>query len=151
MWTQGMEQWLPATDIAEVQGLFDEQKQVLQSNSVEPSVTEPLCKQPTDGSATFYPMPKTWMIESILVTLLPFIFCCNVLALLGIIGIVKASQVESQYKTGDYASSLESSKDAGRWTKITLWISIGWLFLIILGIIISIVSIGSWAAFSEQF
>ena len=55
-------------------------------------------------------MPRTWLAESILVT----IFCCIPL---GIVGIVKASQVSSLYASGNYNESLKASQEAGKWTK----------------------------------
>lgn len=55
--------------------------------------------------------PKTWMAESILVT----VFCCLPF---GIAGIVFASKVSSLYAAGNYEAALQVSKDAGKWTKI---------------------------------
>ena len=55
--------------------------------------------------------PKTWMAESILVT----VFCCLPF---GIAGIVFASKVSSLYAAGNYEADLQASKDAGKWTKI---------------------------------
>lgn len=55
--------------------------------------------------------PKTWMAESILVT----VFCCLPF---GIAGIVFASKVSSLYAAGYYEAALQASKDAGKWTKI---------------------------------
>lgn len=55
--------------------------------------------------------PKTWMAESILVT----VFCCLPF---GIAGIVFASKVSSLYAAGNYDAALQASKDAGKWTKI---------------------------------
>ena len=55
--------------------------------------------------------PKTWMAESILVT----VFCCLPF---GISGIVFASKVSSLYAAGNYEAALQASKDAGKWTKI---------------------------------
>ena len=55
--------------------------------------------------------PKTWMAESILVT----VFCCLPF---GIAGIVLASKVSSLYAAGNYEAALQASKDAGKWTKI---------------------------------
>ena len=54
--------------------------------------------------------PKTWMAESILVT----VFCCLPF---GIAGIVFASKVSSLYAAGNYEAALQASKDAGKWTK----------------------------------
>ena len=55
--------------------------------------------------------PKTWMAESILVTL----FCCLPF---GIIGIVKASNVTSLYATGNVEAAMVASADAKKWTTI---------------------------------
>lgn len=55
--------------------------------------------------------PKTWMAESILVT----VFCCLPF---GIAGIVFASRVSSLYAAGNYEAALQASKNAGKWTKI---------------------------------
>lgn len=61
--------------------------------------------------------PKTWLVESILVTL----FCCLPF---GIAGIVNAAKVESRFYAGDVEGALNSSREAGKWTKISFWISI---------------------------
>ncbi|MBU3856356.1 MULTISPECIES: CD225/dispanin family protein [Bacteroides] len=55
--------------------------------------------------------PKTWMAESILVT----IFCCLPF---GIAGIVFAAKVSSLYAAGKYEEAEAASKNAGKWTKI---------------------------------
>lgn len=49
--------------------------------------------------------PKTWLIESILVT----IFCCQIL---GIISIIYAAGVESKFYRGDLAGAESSSNTA---------------------------------------
>ncbi|HPF10093.1 MAG TPA: CD225/dispanin family protein [Flavobacteriaceae bacterium] len=55
------------------------------------------------------PKPKNYLVESILVT----IFCCLVF---GIIGIVNASKVNSEYAAGNYEGALKASQDAKKWT-----------------------------------
>ncbi len=55
-----------------------------------------------------YPMPKTWLVESILVTLL----CCQVF---GAIAIVFSSQVESLYRTGRFDEANKYSERAKTW------------------------------------
>lgn len=55
--------------------------------------------------------PKTWLVESILVTL----FCCLPF---GIVGIIQASKVNSLYMQGLHDEAEETSKSAGKWTKI---------------------------------
>lgn len=55
--------------------------------------------------------PKTWMVESILVT----ICCCLPL---GIVGIVNASKVSSLFVAGDFEGAQRASEEAAKWTKI---------------------------------
>ena len=57
--------------------------------------------------------PKSWLIESILVT----IFCCLPL---GIVGIINATKVESRFYAGDVAGANQASQEAGKWVKIAL-------------------------------
>lgn len=68
--------------------------------------------------------PKTWLVESILVTIL----CCLPF---GIAGIVNASKVESLFYAGDYDGALRASREAGKWTKIGFWIGIVYVFIIL--------------------
>lgn len=70
--------------------------------------------------------PKTWLVESILVTL----FCCLPF---GIAGIVNAAKVESRFYAGDIEGANRSSADAKKWTTISFWIGIavGVIYLIV--------------------
>ncbi|MBC7557267.1 MAG: CD225/dispanin family protein [Chryseobacterium sp.] len=58
--------------------------------------------------------PKTWLVESILVT----IFCCQIL---GIISIIYAAGVESKFYRGDIAGSESASRTA----KTLVMVSVG--------------------------
>lgn len=55
--------------------------------------------------------PKTYMAESILVTL----FCCLPF---GVIGIINASKVSSLYAAGNVELAQAASLEAKKWTKI---------------------------------
>ncbi len=66
-----------------------------------------------DNQNTGQKPPKSWLLESILVT----VFCCPPL---GIVGIVNATKVESRFYAGDIAGAKQASSDAGKWTKIAL-------------------------------
>ena len=66
--------------------------------------------------------PKSWMVESILVTL----FCCLPF---GIAGIVNASKVESKFYAGDIAGAKRASDEASKWTKVSFFIGIGVMVL----------------------
>lgn len=139
VWTQGMEEWKRAYDVVDLQPLFDMSGTAYRHTS-ETSATP---QQPEMHNRPM--IPKSWMVESILVTILPFILCGNILSLLGIVAIVSASKVEPLYHQGLFAQSQEASANAARWTKITLWIAIGAIILAIVGIILAIIFFGSLA------
>jgi hypothetical protein len=84
--------------------------------------------------------PKNWLVESILAT----IFCCLPL---GIVGIVYATQVNSKFAAGDYEGALASSREAGRWTKLSVFIH---LALIVLSLIF-LFAFGGWAIMQGRF
>ncbi len=75
--------------------------------------------------------PKTWLVESILVTL----FCCLPA---GIVGIINASKVESLYHQGDIEGANRASAEAGKWTRIGLiaGIVVGVLYAIYMFVIV---------------
>lgn len=88
------------------------------------------------------PCPKTWLAESILVTL----FCCLPF---GIVGIIKASQVSSSYNAGDFYSAEKSSKDAGKWVKIGFFCGLaGILLYVLLVVILGASSVGALSQFN---
>lgn len=73
--------------------------------------------------------PKTWLVESILVTL----FCCLPF---GIAGIVHASKVESAFYAGDVDGAMRASQEAAKWTKIGFWIGAAVVILYVIFIAI---------------
>ena len=124
VWTEGMSEWKPANTVAELAPLF--------AGTVRPVMGQPLQQQanPWAQPQAGVPMqPKTWLVESILVT----IFCCLPL---GIVGIIKAANVSSLYNAGRYQEAVQSSKEAGKWTKRGLWI--GLIVSILYGIFVCI-------------
>jgi hypothetical protein len=82
--------------------------------------------------------PKTWLLESILVTIL----CCLPL---GIVGIIQASRVETRYYAGDIAGAKRASDEAGKWTKIGAIAGVvGVLLYIIFIVIIGVAGAGDF-------
>src|SRR5690554_2344595 len=103
VWTQGMEQWKRADEVEELARLFTGDAAFGVREQV-PSYGQ--AQQVGYNTATAAPqMPRSWMVESILVTILPFMFCSSFFSLLGIIAIVYAAQVESFFNRGDYAAA----------------------------------------------
>lgn len=106
VWAVGFSNWKPAKQVPELADL-------LSSLPPEP----PLINT--------NPMPKTWLVESILVTL----FCCLPF---GIVGIINATKIESLYYSGHYEQALKYSNQAKKWA---LWgfftaLAIGTLYIL---------------------
>ncbi|MGI6074265.1 MAG: CD225/dispanin family protein [Fermentimonas sp.] len=126
VWREGLEQWKRAEDIEELRFLFDG------SYTVQPTPVNFQYNQAENLPAK----PKNWLLEAILVTLLPFVLCGSFLSLIGIVAIVYASQVDSYYNRGDYNQANDSASNAKRWVRITFWILIGWIILIVIALIV---------------
>ena len=120
VWTQGMNEWQEAGNIPDLEELlaltpppFSKEKMKLETVSQDP-VSQQTRKYP----------PKTWLVESILVTL----FCCLPF---GIVGIINAAKVESRFYIGDEEGAKQASAEARRWTLISFWIGVVCCFLVI--------------------
>ncbi len=156
VWYEGLADWKPATEFPELSDLFmvqgdREGAQIFEASA--PAYAPPPAPSgppppPQMGAGQGPPMqrpgprrlahdelggppPKTWLIESILVTVL----CCLPL---GIVGIVNASKVESRYYAGDIEQANHYSREAGKWTKIGLYVGIAFLVLYIGSIFLGI-------------
>ena len=80
-------------------------------------------------------MPKTWVVESGLISLFSLLCCCSPISLItGIVAIVFGSQVKGNYNRGDLAGAERSSKNARTWFLISLGVLV--LFLIVVLIIV---------------
>lgn len=132
VWCTGMGDWAEAQAVTELSFLFDTNSSASQGNDniqQNPNTGNNQSYNQQGGSQQMYgsnvfgrqnssnldvrPMPKNWLIESILVTVL----CCLPF---GIAGIVNATKVESLYYAGDYEAAEQASKDAKKWTLIGL-------------------------------
>lgn len=138
VWRSGMPNWVEAQTVSELAFLFGGQLENAEAQSQQPQYTQstssqqyaqPQYKQSQYGQNQYNgngynsnsswnnqsgvndvrPMPKNWLVESILVTVL----CCLPF---GIAGIVSATKVESLYYAGDYEAAEQASKDAKKWT-----------------------------------
>ncbi|SDZ88665.1 protein of unknown function [Arachidicoccus rhizosphaerae] len=117
VWFQELPEWQPAGTVAELSILFkDTPPPYTYSASPRPAAEQPPLQQgvpPAQGQTP----PKTWLVESILVTLI----CCLPF---GIAGIVNAAKVESRFYAGDYDGAFKASEEAKKWTNIGFWLGI---------------------------
>lgn len=147
VWCTGMADWAEAKTVNELAFIFD-------SNITPPIATPeanstPIPPQQNQGRPLNFPqqnqntfgnnqgainevrpMPKNWLIESILVT----VCCCLPF---GIAGIVYATKVEGLFYAGDYEAAEQASRDAKKWTSIGFFSSIGIIIVYIIVIAIA--------------
>jgi hypothetical protein len=127
VWFEGLAEWKSGGSIPELSELF---------KLTPPEVKTTASFQQIPNTNYSRPIPKTWLVESILVTL----FCCLPF---GIAGIVNASKVESKYNMGDYEGALNASNEASKWTRIAFWIGVAGGIIYLILWLIGIASIGS--------
>lgn len=118
VWREGMQNWQEAGQLAELAYLFNNNNGNSNGNFQGGQTQQPPRWDQYQGNYSPYnsnipPMPKTWLVESILATL----FCCLPF---GIAGIVYASKVSTSYLMGNYALAQKQSDDAKKWTLISV-------------------------------
>lgn len=143
VWTTGMADWVEAQTVSDLNFLFDAAAQQAPQSSPTQTAGQPYQQAGgynynnqrgvLDGAM---PMPKNWLVESILVTL----FCCLPF---GIAGILSASKVESLYRIGDFEGATRASNDAKKWIKFGFF---GGLVVVILYIIYMVAIVGMAAS-----
>ena len=119
VWKDGLPDWVPARNLSDLEALF------VKSPPIPPPASTAYI------NPTLVVPPKTWLIESILVT----IFCCLPF---GIVGIVNATKVETLWYSGQREAAIKASQDAAKWVKISV---ITWFIVVFLYFLIIILSI----------
>lgn len=156
IWFSGLPDWVEAGKIPALGFLFgNPQTNTQQSAPQQQQQARPATPQQSmyqsnvygqygaprrDNNVEVRPMPKSWLIESVLAT----VFCIHVF---GVVAIIYASKVESAYYAGDYETSEDSSKKAKMWLFIGLGImAAGFLILILFYAFIIIAAVASEGA-----
>jgi hypothetical protein len=127
VWFDGLEKWTRLQDVHELRDLAAQIPPPIKPgyDRNDSPGQPPLSPPPIAGNAP----PKSWLIESILVTLflcLPF----------GIAGIVNASKVESRFYAGDVNGSNRASAEAKRWTSLGFWLGLAAIIIAIIVVIV---------------
>jgi len=128
IWYQGLTDWTVAEGIPELADSFQ----------TPPKVTPPDAPKPTvqtvnrDHASSSGQPPKTYLLESILVTL----FCCLPL---GIVGIVSASSVESKFYANDIEGAKLASQTAKKWVNLSVIIGLVCGFIYFLFLFVSFI------------
>lgn len=121
IWKEGLPQWVKAQTLPELNGLIIQQPP-------QPPFSQPYAAAPQQQS-TFAVQPKTWLVESILVTL----FCCLPF---GIVGIVNACKVDTLFSAGQIQAAQKASAQAKKWTIISFFVGIAVIVIYIISMIV---------------
>jgi hypothetical protein len=82
---------------------------------------------PSTNQRSTQMMPKTWLTESIIVTVLSFLCLCNFIAAIpGIVAIVKANGVKNKFMRGDVQGANAASASAKKWMIIAVVVMVVW-------------------------
>ena len=119
VWHEGMSNWQPARTLPELAHLF--------------RASAP----PVPPAGTPGVMPKTWLLESVLILLL----CCPLGVIGGIGALVYSSRVEEFWVRGFYDEAYRYSRIARQWV----------LWTVILSVVFSGFSLLSWLLSSAAF
>lgn len=113
VWSEGFPDWKPARQVEAFAGMFGGiPGQTFRQAPPQNGYSQPQYRQAGYGQSysqnDMPPMPQTYLVWSILVTIL----CCIPL---GIVAIVYSSGVESAYNQGNYALAQAKSRKALNW------------------------------------
>lgn len=110
VWNESMPQWVPAGSVAELAELFV---------APQPQVNPPYPGGARYGGGASYnpPMPNTWFIPSLLITIL----CCMPL---GLVGLAYSLKVEPRYFAGQYLMAEDAANKAKIWSIVGLCIGL---------------------------
>ncbi|MDD4823245.1 MAG: CD225/dispanin family protein [Bacteroidales bacterium] len=123
VWFQELGEWKRAETVSELNELF------LLAPPPLPGVKAPEVTKTNKSSVpSDVKPPKTWLVESILATLL----CCLPF---GIVGIVYASKVETRFYAGDLVGAVKASSSAETWTLVSFFFGL-FGFLVFIGMAI---------------
>ena len=111
VWREGMADWVPITQMPELQGMYE---MVSQPDSV--ATQQP---QASAAQQSAEPCPPTNMVWAILATVL----CCIPL---GIMGIVYAGKVSKLYLAGDLEGAKKASETGAWWCIAAITIGVIW-------------------------
>ena len=125
VWYEGLPQWVEAYSVPEIRAYikddlsvsFSTKKESVDLSKEKDNTPNRNIMSSADMDALRSRMPKTWLFESVIITIL---LCIP----LGIIGVIYGSRVTSFWNRGLYAESITASNKAGFWVRLTIMISV---------------------------
>lgn len=118
VWSTGMEGWITAGEMKELDGFIRKSESTpdIPKDTAEPEPLTEMTAPATEDSVSAEPMPRTWLTESIVLTLL-----CSII---GLIPFFHGMQVRSLYRIGDYEGAARESATAKKWLFIAVAIGL---------------------------
>lgn len=110
VWRSGLPDWIAAEEMEELRGYLTEEAQPVPPMAPDAPESGP------QAISLDQPRPKSWLTESILVTL----FC----SMVGLVAFFHALQVGSRYRMGDYEAAVRESAIAKRWLLIAMVVGV---------------------------
>lgn len=141
VWCPGMADWTNAGSVGELAYLFNKNintpippAQKINPNRSTIQTTGQNPQQGKDSDSAKWndviPMPKNWLVESILLSIL----CCSPIS---IVGIFYAAKVESLYYAKDYNGAVKAAQNAKIWSLVgMIFIPACYMILLIFGTIL---------------
>jgi len=155
VWREGMEDWLPVSQVSELADRFlkkaeesgaesdgaVETREDSPASSASSSATDEVARRGSEpvfggGSLSSEPMPPDYTSQAITGLILS-ILCCTPIAGFAIAAIVQGSKVKNLYVQGDYEGALEASAKAKRWCNITTGALVAAVVLFVVYIVIA--------------
>lgn len=131
VWCQGMTDWYKASEVEELNGICDTRPPILEVHLRN----EPCAEKDVRPSES---CPHTWLIESILSTML----CC---VATGVVGIIYASKVENLWSSGRYEEARNAANTAKIW--FIIGTSLAFMGIVIYVILITIVPMSMMSSY----
>lgn len=130
VWKQGMPDWKPLSQVAELGGGTTPSVPSYVPNAPSPYSQNPTASYAPSGIPGSVPNIPNYLWQSIAVTLL----CCIPF---GVVAIVYATKVDGLVARGDIAGAMDASKSARMWVNISAGVSILMYIVIILLSVVS--------------
>jgi hypothetical protein len=103
-----------------------------QTRDRQPYVSVPTYSSPAGGPSNGgMVMPKDYLVESIIVTVISFLCCCcsPMSIILGIIAIIKANNVKMEFERGNLSEAIHNSEQAKLLTIWTVIVAVVWYII----------------------
>lgn len=130
VWFNGLPDWVEAREVPSLESYLSSSVKPSYANIDEGNVSaRPPRPKMVDDSVPGGKAPRTWLFESIVVTILCFLP-------FGLVALVYAARVSPLWRHQKYAEAVESSKSALLWVKWSFAIMlVGWFILFLISVL----------------